>query len=119
MGLARDVYELQELDMALNAQRSSLKQTEARLGDDRGRWRRPAPQWRPLATGGQPWKGRYATGTGSRALRREGLLTPAVPASARPERLFSLAEVPTFLGGTYTGALGRSPATRPSQRFLS
>lgn len=35
MGLARDIYELQELDMTLDTQRHSLKAVEARLGDDR------------------------------------------------------------------------------------
>ena len=35
MGLARDIYELQELDMTLDTQRHSLGVVEARLGDDR------------------------------------------------------------------------------------
>ncbi|MEK7849184.1 MAG: hypothetical protein AAB270_09720 [Chloroflexota bacterium] len=35
MTLPRDIYELQELDTALDTQRLSLKQVEARLGDER------------------------------------------------------------------------------------
>lgn len=35
MGLARDIYELQDLDMTLDTQRHSLRLVEARLGDDR------------------------------------------------------------------------------------